>query len=635
MDERDIIRDFSKEIDNFKKNLLNITFDYTNLQSKKLEKFSKYCRKYQETIDYQNRIIQSLVEEKNKEIQTIHEHKNHLKKDKHQDLLLDYSNYIKSFCKKNSEYDALLFFLERYEKMKDSLLYLSKKYRKDKKMWKEYINYYEIDKKSKDFGLFKDRCNLKEKGNLEESNVSDSLSINKINSNKLKANSETLESLVLTNSLKPNMSPSSSILSECLDKYIFDNQKDACHITEYLYNDSTTEDENEAIKPCFDDSNIKKSFKNSKINEEEESILFKSVISDNNTEIVNYNLGDIRKSENSSLKSFPTKNIEGFHDIAKNPQIMTPESKLVEQNTTLNISNFLPTPKPDSKSIYLKTQSFNKQRDSNKENISKISTDFGMSHTFSTFSNVQSLVSETKHIQKTNKESASNIDLSSILSKKKNDILIIDSFSEKEIIKNTFVTEKSNSDKNTNLKRGISPQNDENNKLDKKNEFTFNFNFNNKKLGRYAKKSKSTEESLNDYVIDLNKNDKIPYAYDEVVRDKASRRHLPACACDNCIKFFEAHGPIATIFKPKWRSPLKKKTYTDSDKEHIYRNLQEVSRHRSAFFRPKTPPGFWESDFPSTQQEEIYRKQAQVQNYERLKKRQLEAERGGRWKKKV
>lgn len=140
---------------------------------------------------------------------------------------------------------------------------------------------------------------------------------------------------------------------------------------------------------------------------------------------------------------------------------------------------------------------------------------------------------------------------------------------------------------------------------------------------------------MNDYVIDLNKNDKIPYAYDEVVRDKTSRRRLPACACDNCIKFFEAHGPIATIFKPKWRSPLKKKIYTDSDKEHIYKNVQEVSRHRSAFFRPKTPPGFWESDFPSTQQEQIYRKQAQAQNYERLKERKIEAERGGRWKKKV
>ncbi|KTW28088.1 hypothetical protein T552_01949 [Pneumocystis carinii B80] len=635
MEEKDIIREFSREIDDFNRNLLNITFEYKNLQKKKLEKFSEYCRKYEETIDYQNNIIRSLIKERNKEIQVIHEYKDQLEKEKHHELLLDYNNYIKSICKKSLEYDILLFFLDRYEKMKESLLYLSKKYRKDKKKWKEYINYYEIDKKCKDHELSKGINSLngkKSSGENSDSNLQ-SLLMNKVDSNKPKTNSQTLESLVLSGSSKPNMSPSSSILSECLDKYIFDNQKDACHIGECLYNDSTTEDESETIKSFICDSNIKELFNDSKVNEEEKSNLFKSVTSNNNPEIHNYNLDDIKKNENNSLKSFSKENIEGFHDISKNLQTMTPKSEQVEKNTVLNISKFLPTPKPDSRSIYLKTELFNKQKDMNKENISKISIDLDTSHTFSTFSNVQSLANETMDTLKTNKEYTSNTDLGSILLKKKKDILIIDSSSEKEIIENTLTTKKSNSDENTNLKRRISLQHDENNKLDKKNEFASNFD--NKKLGRYAKKSKNTEESLNDYVIDLNKNDNIPYAYGEVVRDKASRKHLPACACDNCIKFFEAHGPIATIFKPQWRSPSKKEVYTDSNKDHIYKNLQEVSRHRAAFFRPKTPPGFWESDFPNTQQEQIYRKQAQAQNNERLKERQLEAERGGRWKKKV
>lgn len=117
----------------------------------------------------------------------------------------------------------------------------------------------------------------------------------------------------------------------------------------------------------------------------------------------------------------------------------------------------------------------------NKENISKIPIYFDTPHTLSTFNNVQSMVSETSDILKTNNKSAGNNDLSSILLKKENDIPIVDSFSEKEFIEKTFVIENSNSDENTNLKRGISHQHDENNKLDKKKELTSNFN--NKKLG--------------------------------------------------------------------------------------------------------------------------------------------------------
>ncbi|KAG2219104.1 hypothetical protein INT45_005835 [Circinella minor] len=72
----------------------------------------------------------------------------------------------------------------------------------------------------------------------------------------------------------------------------------------------------------------------------------------------------------------------------------------------------------------------------------------------------------------------------------------------------------------------------------------------------------------------------------EAVRKKEERKKLTGTTCKCCADYYYAAGnlpgPDGTIITPEER-------------------IQQCSRHRSRFKRPKTPPGFWNLDFISTQ----------------------------------
>lgn len=57
--------------------------------------------------------------------------------------------------------------------------------------------------------------------------------------------------------------------------------------------------------------------------------------------------------------------------------------------------------------------------------------------------------------------------------------------------------------------------------------------------------------------------------------------------------------------------------------------INKVSRHRAAWDRPKSPPGFWRSDFPNTQEALEEKRQAEERLKREARVRFLEAMKGG------
>ncbi|KAI8147931.1 hypothetical protein BJV82DRAFT_664270 [Fennellomyces sp. T-0311] len=110
-----------------------------------------------------------------------------------------------------------------------------------------------------------------------------------------------------------------------------------------------------------------------------------------------------------------------------------------------------------------------------------------------------------------------------------------------------------------------------------------------------------TTDEQSDPLLPPNDDENMPLSprneqpYVETVRKKAERAQLIGTACKNCADFYYAAGPLpgpdGKLITPEER-------------------IQLCSRHRSRFERPRTPPGFWELDFISTQE---FEKQAQRQ----------------------
>ncbi|KAJ3045213.1 hypothetical protein HDV00_011084 [Rhizophlyctis rosea] len=96
------------------------------------------------------------------------------------------------------------------------------------------------------------------------------------------------------------------------------------------------------------------------------------------------------------------------------------------------------------------------------------------------------------------------------------------------------------------------------------------------------------------------KKDDVGYKYQEVVRNRDERRkmHGEDCAC--CNEFYAAAGPVKPL--PELGAPA----VDESD------HVQLVSRHRYWSKNPSTPPGFWQVDFPSTQEAAELNKQAKA-----------------------
>ncbi|TPX65380.1 hypothetical protein SpCBS45565_g05216 [Spizellomyces sp. 'palustris'] len=90
----------------------------------------------------------------------------------------------------------------------------------------------------------------------------------------------------------------------------------------------------------------------------------------------------------------------------------------------------------------------------------------------------------------------------------------------------------------------------------------------------------------------------VPYKYQEVVRNKEQRKKMHAEDCACCTGFYKAAGPIKPLHELGAAPP------SEADR------LQKVSRHRHWHAPPDTPPGFWDVDFPTTQQAVAYNNEA-------------------------
>lgn len=99
---------------------------------------------------------------------------------------------------------------------------------------------------------------------------------------------------------------------------------------------------------------------------------------------------------------------------------------------------------------------------------------------------------------------------------------------------------------------------------------------------------------LDDSMLYKDDNDAIPHSN---VQHKYSgqSRHAAGCIC--CSKFYSMAGPSAVPSAPVWRSP----PTTEILDPAVRTTMQQVGRHRNARRSP-TPPGFWDCDFPTTQE---------------------------------
>lgn len=164
-----------------------------------------------------------------------------------------------------------------------------------------------------------------------------------------------------------------------------------------------------------------------------------------------------------------------------------------------------------------------------------------------------------------------------------------------------------------------------------------------------------SELRLDDFKINPRANDGHDFAYSEVVRDKGGRACLPGCVDMHCCgKEFRALAlserpdpPLTGAQRQEEQRLLEEylgdysyRLATMSKEERAELWLEAKTRelanrfgkHRHRFSRMRSPPGFWNPDFPSTQELEAEKAEAAKRERQAVQDRYREAMRpGGRW----
>lgn len=147
------------------------------------------------------------------------------------------------------------------------------------------------------------------------------------------------------------------------------------------------------------------------------------------------------------------------------------------------------------------------------------------------------------------------------------------------------------------------------------------------------------ELQASDFVIDADKAYGRSYAHQTVVRKHDERKCLPGClklCCAGLKDFLEKAGMPPTVSNaPRWRSSpdpssprCGNKEKRDSGADQAREFINKVSKHRNLFERNNSPPGFWNSEFPNTQEAEERRKQAKESEKRRVAEMKREAKKG-------
>lgn len=161
--------------------------------------------------------------------------------------------------------------------------------------------------------------------------------------------------------------------------------------------------------------------------------------------------------------------------------------------------------------------------------------------------------------------------------------------------------------------------------------------------------------TLGHFKLNPQRNEGLDYAYSEVVRKKDDRKCLAGCIRPECCGGrFRAMARLGGL---PARSPREQEEedqrvleeYVGED-HHLLEGLSaqdrddllveararaianQYGKHRHNHQRPRSPPGFWRTDMPSTQELETDREAAQRQDREKVEERYREAMRpGGLW----
>ncbi|KAJ6171614.1 DNA repair protein Sae2/CtIP [Penicillium chermesinum] len=161
--------------------------------------------------------------------------------------------------------------------------------------------------------------------------------------------------------------------------------------------------------------------------------------------------------------------------------------------------------------------------------------------------------------------------------------------------------------------------------------------------------------TLDHFKLNPARNQGLDYAYDAVVRKKDDRKCLPGCTQPECCgdrfrAMARLGGLPARIPAEQHEEDQKVLQEYMGDEYPLLENMSapdrerllveararalanQYGRHRHNHQRARTPPGFWRTDMPSTQEIEADREAAQKMDRDRVEQRYREAMRpGGLW----
>lgn len=97
----------------------------------------------------------------------------------------------------------------------------------------------------------------------------------------------------------------------------------------------------------------------------------------------------------------------------------------------------------------------------------------------------------------------------------------------------------------------------------------------------------------------------------------------------------DAHA-LEAFIGPAWQALMGAKKPDEAKKllqqAHAFCFANEHGKHKQAFERRSTPPGYWRADFPTTQEQATDRQTAEEMKRKEVEDRHREAMReGGRW----
>jgi hypothetical protein len=157
--------------------------------------------------------------------------------------------------------------------------------------------------------------------------------------------------------------------------------------------------------------------------------------------------------------------------------------------------------------------------------------------------------------------------------------------------------------------------------------------------------------NLEDFKVNPRVSGELGYAYRESIRKREEKKCLPGCTREECcgaIRRFIAAGGLPQdtsltddeltlqgYLGSAYASTIHSATAQERQKMLLEARAKAFAdahgKHREVFQRNKTPPGFWRTEMPSTQELEQDWEEARVMQRQKVEERWREAMRGGRF----